>query len=106
VLKLPLSLAVGLYSGGNPDDQGVETLEDPRRDQPRAPRATRMAALIQRYAGRLEHYARLAPYNWFNFYDFWNSNEQPQPASEVAADAAVGADAGRRGDGLGGAAGG
>ena len=26
----------------------------------------------QRYAERLEHYARLAPYNWFNFYPFWD----------------------------------
>jgi predicted LPLAT superfamily acyltransferase len=25
----------------------------------------------QRYADRLEHYCRLAPDNWFNFYDFW-----------------------------------
>ena len=23
------------------------------------------------YAERLEHYARKAPDNWFNFYDFW-----------------------------------
>ena len=26
---------------------------------------------MQRYADRLAHYARSAPYNWFNFYDFW-----------------------------------
>ncbi len=24
------------------------------------------------YAQRLEHYCRQAPYNWFNFYDFWS----------------------------------
>jgi predicted LPLAT superfamily acyltransferase len=29
--------------------------------------------LIDRYAARLEHYCRLAPYNWFNFYDSWRS---------------------------------
>jgi predicted LPLAT superfamily acyltransferase len=27
---------------------------------------------MQRYAERLEHYTRIAPYNWFNFYPFWN----------------------------------
>ena len=27
---------------------------------------------MQRYVERLEHYARLAPYNWFNFYPFWD----------------------------------
>ena len=41
----------------------------------RAARATRAAQLgewAQRYAARLEHYTRLAPYNWFNLYDFWH----------------------------------
>jgi predicted LPLAT superfamily acyltransferase len=27
---------------------------------------------MQSYVERLEHYARLAPYNWFNFYPFWD----------------------------------
>ncbi len=26
---------------------------------------------IERYVRRLEAHARQAPYNWFNFYDFW-----------------------------------
>ena len=26
---------------------------------------------VTRYAKRLEHYAREAPSNWFNFHDFW-----------------------------------
>jgi predicted LPLAT superfamily acyltransferase len=26
---------------------------------------------MQRYADRLTHYCRIAPYNWFNFFDFW-----------------------------------
>lgn len=106
VLKLPVSLAFGLYRGGNRYDLVFETFEDRGLDLPRAQRATRMAALIGRYAARLEHHARQAPYNWFNFYDFWNAHEQPQPAPEGAADAAVDAAAGRRRDGLGGAAGG
>ncbi|MCG7944645.1 MAG: lipid A biosynthesis acyltransferase, partial [Candidatus Thiodiazotropha taylori] len=29
----------------------------------------------QRYADRLEFYARHAPYNWFNFYDFWGRDD-------------------------------
>src|SRR5690606_2124253 len=105
VLKLPVSLAFGLYRGGNRYDLVFETFEDQGLDLPRAQRRTRLAALIQRYAARLEHHARQAPYNWFNFYDFWNVHEQSQSAPEGAADAAVGADAGRR-DGVGGAAGG
>ncbi|MGH8772173.1 MAG: acyl-CoA synthetase, partial [Burkholderiales bacterium] len=29
---------------------------------------------IEKYAARLERHARRAPYNWFNFYDFWRPN--------------------------------
>ena len=43
--------------------------------------------LVARFAARLEHYARAAPYNWFNFYDFWKT-ESPQSAG--SADAAAG----------------
>lgn len=42
---------------------------------PRKNREEELAALVQQYAGRLEHYARLAPYSWFNFYDFWEDAE-------------------------------
>jgi predicted LPLAT superfamily acyltransferase len=28
--------------------------------------------LAQHYTRRLEYYAEIAPYNWFNFYDFWH----------------------------------
>src|SRR3546814_4633431 len=52
VLKLPVSLAFGLYRGGNRYDLVFETFEDQGLDLPRAQRATRMAALIQRYAAR------------------------------------------------------
>jgi predicted LPLAT superfamily acyltransferase len=42
----------------------VEELAGPAREP-------MIESLLQRYAGRLEHYCRLAPYNWLNFYDFW-----------------------------------
>ncbi len=41
----------------------------PAADQPRP--GAPLKAYVQRYAERLEHYARKAPDNWFNFYDFW-----------------------------------
>ena len=34
-------------------------------------RNNRLAEFAQRYAQRLEVYVRGAPYNWFNFYDYW-----------------------------------
>lgn len=30
------------------------------------------AEVVQRYAERLESLCRASPYNWFNFYDFWD----------------------------------
>ncbi len=44
------------------------------RERVSLPRATRDAALAElagEYAARLEHHARAAPLEWFNFYDFW-----------------------------------
>jgi predicted LPLAT superfamily acyltransferase len=37
----------------------------------RAERDTVIAEAAQRFADRLEHYLRLAPLQWFNFYPFW-----------------------------------
>ncbi len=106
VLKLPVTLAFGLYRGGNRYDLVFESFEDAGVDLPRPRRAACLSALIQRYAARLEHHARSAPYNWFNFYDFWNAHEQASPAPGHAVGAAADAAAGRHRDGLGRAAGG
>jgi predicted LPLAT superfamily acyltransferase len=38
---------------------------------PRDSRERTLQAYAQRFATRLEHFVRLAPDNWFNFYDFW-----------------------------------
>jgi predicted LPLAT superfamily acyltransferase len=38
---------------------------------PRASREQAIAGYAGQFAGRLEHYARAAPDNWFNFFDFW-----------------------------------
>ena len=75
VLKLPIVLGFGLYQGGN---RYALTFEDfsPPIDAPRGRRDEAIAALIRGYAARLEHHARRAPYNWFNFYDFWHVDEQ------------------------------
>ena len=45
--------------------------------------------IVQHYADRLAHHARNAPYNWFNFYDFWHSQSnvrRDEPAPAAAAD--------------------
>lgn len=70
-LKVPVVLGFGLYRGGNRYDLVFEPFSD-GLDIPRERRRTELAALIRRYAERLEHHARSAPLNWFNFYDFWD----------------------------------
>jgi hypothetical protein len=37
----------------------------------RADRGAAVEAALHHYVARLEHFCRLAPYNWFNFYEFW-----------------------------------
>jgi predicted LPLAT superfamily acyltransferase len=75
VLKVPVVLAFGLYRGGNRYDLVFETFDD-AIDIPRRERAGALAQLIQRYAERLESRLRSAPYNWFNFYDFWHADDR------------------------------
>ena len=70
VLGVPVMLAFGLYRGGNRYDLVFEAFDLGDR-VPRAERANRLLGMLGRYAARLEHHARQAPYNWFNFYDFW-----------------------------------
>jgi predicted LPLAT superfamily acyltransferase len=44
----------------------AERIELPRRERER-----HISTWAQQYATRLEHYCRKAPYQWFNFFDFW-----------------------------------
>jgi predicted LPLAT superfamily acyltransferase len=70
-LGVPVYLFAGLYQGGK---RYVVHLE-PFCEEPQANRAERAAWIrewTQRYADRIEHFCRLAPYNWFNFYHFWS----------------------------------
>lgn len=70
MLGRPIILMVGLYRGGNRYDLHFERLVDAPRLE-RSTRDTQIREWAALYAARLEHYCRQAPYNWFNFYDFW-----------------------------------
>jgi predicted LPLAT superfamily acyltransferase len=74
VMKVPVILGFGVYEGGNRYSVYLE-LFDETITLPRQQRDAAIAEYAQRYAQRLEHYARLAPYNWFNFYDYWLSDD-------------------------------
>lgn len=84
LLKVPVVLCLGMYRGGNRYELTFETLTEAVV----LPRADRDAALdrhIRHYAERLEHHLRAAPYNWFNFYDFWLPQAVPGSLPPVAA---------------------
>lgn len=71
-LKSPVLLCFGLFRGGNRYDIHFESL-CPALEIPRTQRDQITSELTRRYAERLEHYVRLAPFNWFNFYDYWQA---------------------------------
>ena len=70
LLKAPVISCFGLYSGANRYDLYFDLISEQlgtnRQDRPRA-----IAAGMQRYSTRLQELVRKQPYNWFNFYDFW-----------------------------------
>ena len=71
VMHCPVILFFGLYRGGNHYEIYFEQLAEEvilNRDR----RAQDIQHWMQCYVDRLEHYTRFAPYNWFNFYPFWD----------------------------------
>lgn len=72
LLRRPVVFMVGLYMGGNRYEVHFETLAD-FSDIPSGQRSQMVDAAILRYTELLNRYTRLAPYNWFNFFDYWQS---------------------------------
>ncbi|MBU1689816.1 MAG: acyl-CoA synthetase [Gammaproteobacteria bacterium] len=70
LLRRPVVFMTGLYLGGNRYAIHFEPLAD-FSDVARGQRDAAVEAAITRYAALLDHYCRKAPYNWFNFFDFW-----------------------------------
>ena len=71
MLRRPVILMLGVYRGGNRYDIHFEMLAD-MEGIARPDRARAIEDALQSYMRRLEHHCREAPYNWFNFYDYWN----------------------------------
>ena len=101
-LRVPVMLSFGLYRGGRRYDLHFEPFEV-EYDVPRAQRRAALERMQARYAQRLEHYVRAAPYNWFNFYDFW-STDASRNRSEAGGNAGGSVGNGAGGVDAGGAA--
>jgi len=73
LLETPVVLFFGLYQGGRHYEVHFELLT-PRLSLEREQRQRQVTEWTQRFAERLEYYCRRTPFNWFNFYDFWDEN--------------------------------
>lgn len=70
VIGVPVMLCFALYRGRGRYDVYFELLSD-KVDATRQDREPMAKSLATRYAEQLEKYTQMAPYNWFNFFDFW-----------------------------------
>jgi predicted LPLAT superfamily acyltransferase len=72
ILSAPVVLFFGLNRGDRQYEIVFEPLCDPIELEGKG---KELDMWVRKYVARLEHYTRLAPYNWFNFYDFWHAND-------------------------------
>ncbi|MBL8342475.1 MAG: acyl-CoA synthetase [Rubrivivax sp.] len=75
LLRRRVIFMVGLYLGGRRYDLRFEELADFREPiADAAERERRLHEALHAYVARLEALVREAPYNWFNFHDFWHED--------------------------------
>ncbi|MHB1198200.1 MAG: LpxL/LpxP family acyltransferase [Polaromonas sp.] len=84
ILKRPVLFMTGLYLGGNRYEIHFEPLADFSALPPRG-RALAVQAAMTRYAALMAQYCYQAPYNWFNFFDFWQARvpRQSRPSADI-----------------------
>lgn len=78
-LGAPVILFSGIHLGSRRYRIGFELLAE-RVTLGARSRQADATAWVQRYADRLEAICRAHPYNWFNFYDFWDEGDDPAQA--------------------------
>lgn len=78
IVRRPVYFMTGLHRGGNRYDIHFAPLADFSRIPP-GQRDAMVQAAIERYAALIAGHCRVAPYNWFNFYDFWHALPHPSP---------------------------
>jgi predicted LPLAT superfamily acyltransferase len=71
MLKRPIVFMVGLYRGGNRYELRFKELFDPGVVA-RSERTAAIEGALGAYVAELERCCRELPFNWFNFYDYWN----------------------------------
>jgi predicted LPLAT superfamily acyltransferase len=82
-LRAPVVFICGLYQGGNRYHLVFEPLADFSAID-RSERAAAIDSAVRRYVELLERCCRSDPYNWYNFYDFWEEGEHPSALNTAA----------------------
>jgi predicted LPLAT superfamily acyltransferase len=70
VIRIPVILTIAIRTGPRAYDVYFEPLAD-SQPVPAGRREEVIQERVERFAARLEHYCKLVPLQWFNFYDFW-----------------------------------
>jgi predicted LPLAT superfamily acyltransferase len=65
LLKEPVVLMFGIFRGGRRYEIHFERLSGDGAE------TLSLEEIMKRYVSCLEHHVRSAPFNWFNFFDFW-----------------------------------
>ena len=73
LLQAPVVFMAGSYLGGNRYHLCFEPIADFHGIAP-AEREIAIEQAVQRFAALLQERCQAAPWNWFNFYDFWNAS--------------------------------
>jgi len=73
-LKVPLIAFFGIYLGGNQYQIHFELLSE-KITLDRNNRQQDLDYWLQQYANIIEKHIKKSPFNWFNFYDYWQEQE-------------------------------
>lgn len=70
VTNVPVIFFCGVYCGKNKYEIHIEKISNAVQ-LPRGERDKYVKETTQQYVDRIDYYIKKHPYNWFNFYDFW-----------------------------------
>jgi predicted LPLAT superfamily acyltransferase len=84
LLGCPVLLVVALRQEAQRYQVFTELLAE-KVQLPRRGREEAVRELLTSYAARLEHYCQRAPYEWFNFYDYFSDFRSDRPAERLSA---------------------
>jgi hypothetical protein len=82
MLRRKVVFMAALYRGGRRYDLRFAELADFGAESSGGDRDAAIRAALERYVATLEALCREAPYNWFNFYDFWAGGEGESDRAE------------------------